>query len=118
MRKVKSSLSLFSLLLAGCIFASSPIPIKIDRKNNSSTSHRDRAPLRVSLDVSYEPEEQIIEVNCDNWDGEVYLYNSSNTVVDYSPMINCTFSIAKQPSSTYFIVITTETWEATGVITK
>ncbi|MBD5190201.1 MAG: hypothetical protein HDS95_07990 [Bacteroidales bacterium] len=74
-----------------------------------------RAPMRLPIDVVFDNETMTIQVSCvSNLEGEVFLYNASNELEDYSPCLNAILTLSN--SNYHTILIEGDGWSATGVI--
>lgn len=93
------------------------VPIK-GYKGNSQKSDQPilhRTPMRLPIDVVFDNETMTIQVSCvSNLEGEVFLYNASNELEDYSPCLNAILTLSN--SNYHTILIEGDGWSATGVI--
>ena len=110
---------LLSLVLIACSTVSLTAEkktIKIDpipKKDTGKTIHR--APMKLPIDVVFDNETMTVEVSCTNdLEGEVFLYNSSEELEDYSPCLNSILSVTN--SDFHTILIEGDGWSASGVI--
>lgn len=99
------------------------IPVFGDKKNikldpipkTDPQEKPQRAPALIPVNVIYDNETNIVEVNSFNvLEGEVFLYNSFYELVDYSPCINSVLTLSDD--SYHTIVIEGDGWSASGII--
>ena len=88
----------------------------VHRKNDPQKSTGvHRAPMLINIDVYYDTETHIVEVYGDEaMDAEVFIYNASGDLVNYSSSLNTELTIPA--SGIYTIQIESEGWYALGVI--
>lgn len=107
------------LLLALSITASAEeqrVLMDFHRKDHVGPSGGvDRAPMRISIDVTCDTDTRTIEiVGDDAIEAEAYLYTSTGDIVDYSASVNTVFSVATP--GIYVILIQGDSWYATGEV--
>ena len=93
--------------------ADAGIPLDVKSNKNTNTTHR--APLHLSLYAWYNQQENTVGIECpDFYEGEaMIIYN--DVIIDFSNEINTTFVLPSTPGK-YYLKITSENWEATGVV--
>lgn len=84
------------------------------RGHPEQTTARIRMPIHIPISVSFDEETRAIEVTTpdDNIIGQVYLFDESGQIVEYSPIINASFIVSNL--GTYTIRIDGDTWYAIG----
>ncbi len=112
---------LFLLLLTafGNVVAwGEPVPVNMTVRENKTTPKYKRSLSTTSyIWVYYDVDAATVELVCpDNMEGESFIYDSSDAVVDYAPETNTTFDVSTLPSGYYIIYVSTEDWEAYGEI--
>ncbi len=93
------------------------VPIKGYKGNSQKTDQPilHRTPMSMPIDVVFDNETMTVEVSCaSDLEGEVYLYNSSEELEDYSPCLNSILSVTN--SDFHTILIVGDGWSASGVI--
>lgn len=77
-----------------------------------------RAPERIpDISVIYDSEMRIVEVECDEpIEADVFLYDSNNNIIDYSPTVNSTLSANEATAFPLTIYIESEQWTAIAEI--
>lgn len=80
---------------------------------SSTTVHRSPQRLPAIFIEIYE-EENLLEILTDqDYEGEVYIINENNIIVDSQSYINdCIFDVSELPCGSYTIKIISSTWEA------
>lgn len=107
-------LSSLLLILAPCNAEKIKVDIKSSSQNSTARPIR-RTPLRLPIDVVFDNETMTIEVSCaSDLEGEVYVYNASEELEDYSPCLNSILSVSN--SDYHTILIEGDGWSATGMI--
>lgn len=97
--------------------------INAEKKELKLTYHRqiksgtkgniDRAPMRLPIDVYFDSEAGIIEVaGDDTLEADVTLCDETGAALDYSPVINATFSV--EGLNPAYVLIEGENWYATA----
>jgi len=86
------------------------------RKSNPEKNMEvNRAPMRLPIDVVYDPDTKCITVTGDeSMNAEVFLYNESGEIEDYSSSLNAKLLVTTQ--GRHRIQIEGENWVAEGVI--
>lgn len=116
--KKKKALIFASLLMAFALNASAEgygVFMEIDMKNSEKYRKVNRAPMRILLDVVYDPDTQYVTVSCDeSTEAVVYLYNATGQIEDYSSSLNTTLQVTT--IGRHEIVIEGEEWTARGQI--
>lgn len=93
----------------------SPEPVKLEYNRKDNSEKTLRAPMRINIEVLYDSETHIVEVCGDEaMEADVFLYNASGDLVDYSSSLNTELTIPT--SGIYTIQIESEGWYAVGVI--
>ncbi|MBD5257454.1 MAG: hypothetical protein HDS52_02025 [Barnesiella sp.] len=93
------------------------VPITID-KGNTSSGNKDwnRAPARSIVDIYYDTDTHAITViGRECIEAEIFLYDNSGMLVDYSSEINVVFTVITPGD--YTISIVSEDWSGVGIIT-
>lgn len=89
--------------------------VKLEYNRADNGNKPIRAPMRINIEVFYDTETHIVEVYGDEaMDAEVFIYNASGDIVDYSSSLNTELTIPA--SGIYTIQIESEGWYALGVI--
>lgn len=90
--------------------------LDLHQKGNNQRDHGvHRSPMHLSFEVFYDSETHIVEVCGDEaTEAEVFLYNASGDLVNYSSSLNTELTIPT--SGIYTIQIESEGWYALGVI--
>ncbi len=90
----------------------SEIELNKTTENNQKTH---RKPAFIPVHAYFTPETRMISIDCpDYYEGEaMIIYN--DVIIDFSNEINTTFILPSTPGK-YYLKITTESWEATGVV--
>lgn len=71
--------------------------------------------MRLPIEVVYDTDTHKIEVvGNESLIAEIFLYKADETLLDYSSIINTTFTV--QTSGTYIIIIQSDKWYAKGEI--
>lgn len=117
--KKKKVFTFASLLLAFALNASAEgygVFMEINMKNRPDKYLKvNRAPMRISLDVVYDTDTHCVFVSGDEeMEVEVFLYNSTGEIEDYSSSLNTTLSVSSQGS--HRLHIEGEDWIANGII--
>ena len=88
---------------------------EIDLVNNSHDNKTHRKPAFIPVHAYFTPQTRTVSIDCpDFYDGEaMIIYN--DVIIDFSNEINTTFVLPSTPGK-YYLKITTESWEATGVV--
>ena len=88
--------------------------IVLDTKTNKGDKTH-RKPAFIPVHAYFTPETRTISFDCpDYYEGEaMIIYN--DVIIDFSNEINTTFVLPSTPGK-YYLKITTESWEATGVV--
>lgn len=74
-----------------------------------------RIPIKLPIEVTYDTDLRIVNITCiSDLEGEVFLYNASNELEDYSPCLNAILTLSE--SDYHTILIEGDGWSATGVI--
>ena len=110
---IKKIVLLFLLLFPIEVYATTQnVHLEYRRKKCSTTqSQTNRGPLNLPIDVMFDTDTRCLTIECsEDLDAEVYIYNSSDELIDYSPMLNSEFYIYEQ--GTYTIIIESEYWSA------
>lgn len=85
---------------------------KIRPENNKDVN---RAPMCLPIEVVYDSDTHKIEViGNESLEAEVFLYNESGTIEDYSSILNTDFTV--WTSGTYIILIQGDGWYAKGEV--
>lgn len=93
----------------------SPEPVKLEYNRKDNSEKALRAPMRINIEVFYDTEMHIVEVYGDEaMDAEVFIYNASGDIVNYTSSLNTELTIPA--SGIYTIQIESEGWYAVGVI--
>lgn len=101
--------SAFSLIAEKKTIKVDPIP----KKDTGKTIHR--TPMYLPIDVIFDTETMTVEVSCtSDLEGEVFIYNASEELEDYSPCLNSILSVSN--SDYHTILIEGDGWSATGII--
>ena len=119
---MKQFLSLILVLIAIAFTSVAQSPkgessqhVELQFRRNKSESGILRAPMRINIEVFYDTETHIVEVYGDEaMDAEVFIYNASGDLVNYSSSLNTELTIPT--SGIYTIQIESEGWYALGVI--
>lgn len=93
------------------------VPMEYHNEVNSGEKKDvERAPLRLPrIDVAYDTDMHIINIEGEEWiDADVYLYDVSGMLVDYSASLNVMFSITSP--GIYIVSIQSENWYAVGTV--
>lgn len=93
------------------------VPIKGYKGNSQKTDHPilHRTPMHLPIDVIFDTETMTVEVSCtSDLEGEVFIYNASEELEDYSPCLNSILSVSN--SDYHTILIEGDGWSATGII--
>lgn len=102
------------------IASTNHVPITFSKNNkNNSGNLPDRAPIRnLPIEVTFDDENGIVEVVSydTSLDGEVSIYDSTGSCIDYSPVINSTICLPQSISYPVTIYIESDTWIATGIL--
>lgn len=113
--KIKLSLLLLVIISALNIFADEkgitidPIPKKDPNLRGQ------RAPMKLPIEVIFDTDLRIVNVTClSDLEGEIFIYNDTNGLVDYSPCLNAILTLSN--SHYHTILIEGDGWSATGVI--
>lgn len=94
-----------------------PIPIRGYKGNSDKVEQpvKHRSPMYLPIEVMYDDEAMTVEVSCStDLEAEVYLYDASGALEDYSPCLNAVLSVSD--SQYHTILIEGDGWEAMGVI--
>lgn len=88
---------------------------EIDLVNNSHNNKTHRKPAFIPVHAYFTPETRMISIDSpDYYEGEaMIIYNDA--IIDFSNEINTTF-VLPSTHGKYYLKITTESWEATGVV--
>ena len=71
--------------------------------------------MRLPIEVVYDSDTHKIEViGNESLIAEIFLYKADETLLDYSSIINTTYTV--QTSGTYIIIIQSDKWYAKGEI--
>lgn len=93
------------------------VPIKGYKGNSQKTDQSilHRTPMNLPIEVMFDNETMTVEVSCTNdLEGEVYLYNASEEMEDYSPCLNSILFVTN--SDFHTILIEGDGWSASGII--
>lgn len=89
--------------------------VKLEYNRADNGNKPIRAPMRINIEVFYDSETHLVEVYGDEaMDAEVFIYNASGDIVDYSSSLNTELTIPA--SDIYTIQVESEGWYAVGVI--
>lgn len=93
------------------------IPVVINKDEQTSSKNTwDRAPMRIFVEVYYDSDAGILEVVGDETiEAEVFLYNASGVMENYSSSLNAIFPIYS--SGEYTILIQGDGWYGEGLLT-
>lgn len=111
---------IFTALLLGIVLTINAEPrgvfMDVHRKSiPQKNSGVHRSPMHLSFEVFYDTETHIVEVYGDEaMDAEVFIYNASGDIVNYSSSLNTELTIPA--SGIYTLQIESEGWYAVGVI--
>lgn len=109
-----------SLMIWVCLSAvaeKTTVPIKGYKGNNTQTEQpiKHRAPMNLPIEAVYDSDTMTIEVACaTDLEGELYVYDASEVLEDYSPCLNTVLSVTN--SDYHTIVIEGDGWAGYGVI--
>lgn len=85
------------------------------RNLSGKTVHVNRAPMRIPIDVVYDSDTNILEIiGPESLQAEIYIYDMSGTLEDYSLSLNSVFYMLKP--GTHVILIKGNGWEAEGTL--
>lgn len=116
---MKKLILIFALIfsMTCTITAEEVVPIQINSKRTSNENKQwDRAPMRIFVEVYYDSDAGILEVVGDETiEAEVFLYNASGVMENYSSSLNAIFPIYS--SGEYTILIQGEGWYGEGLLT-
>ena len=117
--KKKKAITLASLLLAFAMNASAEgygVFMEINMRNRPDKYLKvNRAPMRISLEVVFDPETKCVTVTgAESMDAEVFLYNASGQIEDYSSSLNSNLMVTSD--GYHKLQIEGEDWTAEGVI--
>jgi hypothetical protein len=117
--KMKKIIFFTSLLLTLALNAAAEqygILMQISMKNRPDTYTKvNRAPRRITLDVVYDSDTHcIIVIGSDSLDAEVFLYNESGEIEDYSSSLNSNLQVSTQ--GYHKIQIEGDDWSAEGSV--
>lgn len=92
------------------------VPVVIEKENLPTENTKvDRAPMRIPVEVYYDRDTRVVEiVGSESVEAEVFLYNATGTLENYSPALNTEFRLIS--SGEYTVVIQADNWSATGII--
>lgn len=92
------------------------VPIVIKKESTPiEKDKRERAPMRIPVEVYYDRDTRVVEiVGSESVEAEVFLYNATGTLENYSPALNTEFRLIS--SGEYTVVIQADNWSATGII--
>ena len=90
------------------------LSLKFRSKGTSGAKgHIERAPIRLPIDVYYDYDTGIIEVaGDDTLEADVTLCDETGAALDYSPVINATFTV--EGLNPAYVLIEGENWYATA----
>lgn len=90
------------------------LSLKFRSKGTSGAKgHIERAPIRLPIDVYYDYDTGIIEVAGDDTiEADVTLCDETGAALDYSPVINATFTV--EGLNPAYVLIEGENWYATA----
>lgn len=115
---MKKTIALVCLLLAIALNASAEgygVFMEISMRNGSYYGKVNRAPKRIALDVVFDPETRCVTVTGDgSMEAEVFLYNASEQMEDYSSSINTNLFITSH--GCHKILVIGEDWTAEGFV--
>lgn len=90
-----------------------PIPLETHPNENSDDGKRFRSPARNLVEVFYDSVTgTVITTGDPNLDAEVYLYDETGMVEDYSACVNSTLHVTSRGSHT--VIVIAEYWYAIG----
>lgn len=114
---IKKIVLLFLLLFSIEVYATTQnVQLGYQRKQSSTTqSQANRGPLNLPIDVTFDTDTRCLTIECsEDLDAEVFVYNSSDELIDYSTMLNSEFYIYEQ--GTYTLIIESEYWSASSEV--
>lgn len=108
--------ALIGSIAFGAMAEGEKIPIIINKKDDSHLTNRpDRALMRIPVEVFYDSDTRVVEVvGSESIEAEVFLYNATGTLENYSPSLNAEFYLISPGE--YAISIQSDNWSATGII--
>lgn len=113
---MKKIIVLIGILMSMCPSISAKehgVFMEINMRNREAYTKVNRAPKHISLNVVFDDETGLIRVTGDeSVVAEVFLYNSSGEIEDYSSSLNSNLTITN--SGSYRILIVSEDWGAEG----
>lgn len=91
---------------------------KTQHDNSQSPIKVHRAPERFpDISAAYNSDTCLVEVGCsDSIEAEVFLYDMTGDLIDYSSTVNTTLSAFEVNSNFFTIYIEGENWSATAII--
>ncbi len=107
-------LSLIVFSTIGIQAAKKKVSVKATTSKNTSIKLQ-RTPMNLPIEVIFDDEALTVEVSCaTDLEGEVYLYNPSEELIDQSPCLNTILSISNADYHT--LLIEGDGWSASAVI--
>ena len=108
-------------LVIGCIAPCMAEKVKIDIKPQTKSQGQQqpilRGPMDLPVEVVYDSDAMTIEVSCTtDLEAEVYVYDASEVLEDYSPCLNTVLSVTNADYHT--IVIEGDGWSGYGYCNK
>lgn len=116
MKRLITLLATAFLFVSFTFAGSTSIPLDYHRRTTTSGGPViDRAPETPPVEVTIDSANLTITVSGDpDVHAEVFLFNSQQVVIDYSPEVNVCFQVDSQAE--YILKIDSEYWEATALL--
>lgn len=115
-KKIILCFALLSAIVAPLTAARKHAQAKFRRTSSSGIGSVHHRPINMPIDVYTDSDTHTIEVCCDDptIEGEVYLYDSTGNVENYSPVINTVFPVSTPGE--YSISIQGDIWSGEAQI--
>lgn len=113
----KSVISLILSCLSSLTVFADPTQVEteVTRNTHPVTPDRDRAPMRVPVEIFYDLECSTVTVIGPDVDGTVRIING-DSVIDETDCINASFLLPASLTGRLTILVETEYWTATGIL--
>lgn len=115
MKKILIACALLSFCSSTLIADPTTIDVVIDKKGDDNHSDRNRAPMRVPVEIWYDSDCSMITVCGPEQDGTVCILNRG-TVINAADCINSSFILPESVSGLVTILIEADEWTATGLL--
>lgn len=116
MKKMYLLVALFFLSLLSVSARGEEVIIDYNKNDPSQNGEkRNRMPMRIPVQVSYDIAKGIIEVGCASMqEGETFIYDENGVLIGYAPNLNSVFPV--NFPAIYYIHLEGENWIGEGVI--